>query len=348
MLMQSQSKQKTALFVAMCLFCSMVEMVIPKPSFFKIGISNIPVMLALYSAFSPSQYITLVFMRLLLQAMLNGTLFSYSFILSATASVVSATVMYFAYKIKNISFISLSELGAFFSNIAQIWVAHFFLGNGIYALTPMILGLGIITSFICGIIASAFCRNSEFFQIIQNSSFFAEFLPKTDTKMTKKITVQRMIKIIVCTTLLVMCLFIRSNIVCGIICMGFLVACIVTKRHIRILPVIWTLVRTVFITILIPSGKVITTIGFLKITSDAVLLGLHRSFVILSGCWFSRFIIPQKDELETAFRPDSTAYLTIAYFKEITEQWFKTEKNVKIGKRIDKTLLQAVKNCSNV
>ena len=339
--MLSQSKRKVALFAAISLFCAMVEMVIPKPGFVRIGLSNIPVMLALYCSFSLSEYSLLVIVRLILQAVLNGTLVSYAFILSASAGLSSATVMYITYryfekkdKVARVSFVTVGEAGAFVSNLVQIYVSHFFLGNGVYALTPLILGCGIVTSFVLGLFTSRFCEKSEFMRTIRDVTFFAAFIPD-DKVMTSRIRFDRILKIVI------------SVVVSGGICLMFLCACIAAKRHLRLWPVVWTIFRTVFISVLVPSGRIIFSTGILTVTQDSVILGLERSFAILSSCWFSRFIIPTRDEIDGALRPDSIAYMTFAHFKEITEQWYKTDGKMPLGKKVDKTLVNSVKSCSN-
>ena len=351
--MLSQSKRKVALFAAISLFCAMVEMVIPKPGFIRIGLSNIPIMLALYCSFSLSEYSLLVLVRLVLQAVLNGTLVSYAFILSASAGLSSATVMYLAYKFfekkskaVHISFVTIGEAGAFVSNLVQIYVSHFFLGDGVYALTSLILGCGMVTSFVLGLFTSKFCEKSEFMRTIRDVTFFAAFIPDYKV-MTSRIKFDRVLKIVISAVALVICLFADSLVVSGGICLMFLCACIVAKRHLRFWPVVWTIFRTVLISVLVPSGKIIFSTGILTVTQDSVILGLDRSFAILSSCWFSRFIIPTRDEIDGALKPDSVAYMTFAHFKEITEQWYKIDEKMSVAKKVDKTLVNSVKNCSN-
>jgi len=71
-----------ALLGAFCLFLSAVEYMIPKPlPFMRIGLANLPLMLAL-DIFPLYAFLILVCVKVLGQALITGTLFSYFFIFS--------------------------------------------------------------------------------------------------------------------------------------------------------------------------------------------------------------------------------------------------------------------------
>ncbi len=393
--MLSQSKRKIALFAALCLFCSILELSIPKPVFIRLGFSNGPLLVALYSGFSFVEFCSLVLLKIFLQGFINGTLFSYAFILSMAGSVSSSLVMFFFYKLlvflskkskrrKNnqyapviassrgeekpdsgeadkkktmwagmceekfsFSFITISEAGAFVSNIVQIFVSRFFLGEGVYTLAPVILGCGIVSSFVLGLLTQLFCKKSQFLDTITEPSFFAAYLAKPVKYMTRGVKTGRIIKMILGGACLTLCLFTDSVTLCGVMSLCLLLFCVFTKRKVRFVPVAWTIVRTVAISMFVPAGRILFAIGDLKITQDSIFLGLHRSFVILSSTFFSRFLVPKPNEEESPFKPNSIYYMSLDYFKEVSEEWYK-QKEKNLARRIDKTLLIAIKKCSNV
>ncbi len=352
----------------------MLELSIPKPVFIRLGFSNSPLLAALYCGFTLPEFAYLTLLKILLQGIINGTLFSYAFVLSAAGGLSSAAAMYIVYRAFSgssrglhrgagqetksggkrtifpefsISMITVSEVGAFVSNTVQIFVSRFFLGPGVYALSPVILGFGIVSSFVLGLLTQLFCSNSEFLKTIQEPSFFAAFLPKPAKPMTQKTKTDRLVKILVSSTCLVTCFFTENVTLSGVMSFFLLIACLSTKRKIRVWPVAWTIFRTVAISLFVPAGRVLFSLGRLAVTQDSIFLGLHRSFVILSTTFYSRLLVPKPNEVESAFKPGSVMYLSMDYFKEVSELWYKRlEKN--IYKRIDNTLLTAVKRSSNL
>lgn len=79
---------------ALCMLLSAVEYAIPKPvPFMRLGLANLPVMLALYIGLSTPEYFLLVVLKIMTQALVSGTLFSYVFLFSLAGSFSSAAVM---------------------------------------------------------------------------------------------------------------------------------------------------------------------------------------------------------------------------------------------------------------
>jgi heptaprenyl diphosphate synthase len=164
-----------ALLGALCLFLSALDYSIPKPlPFMRIGLANLPLLLAL-DIFSVKRYSLLVLIKILGQALVTGTLFSYVFLFSLTGTVSSAALMYLLRRIPGTphgtkgpaaSFAGIGIAGAFVSNGLQLCLARFFLfGESARYLAPPFLAAGIISGAALGLFAEAFAARSEWFAL---------------------------------------------------------------------------------------------------------------------------------------------------------------------------------------
>jgi heptaprenyl diphosphate synthase len=151
---------------AFCLFLSAIEYLIPKPlPFMRLGISNLPVILALDLLPAP-MVLVLVLLKVLGQAMLSGTLISYIFLFSAAGSFSSALLMLAARNWcgDRISFIGVSVLGAVASNLVQILMARVFIfGAGAWLIGPPFVAMGLVTGIALGWFCERFARRSAWF-----------------------------------------------------------------------------------------------------------------------------------------------------------------------------------------
>ena len=162
-----------ALLGAFCLFLSAVEYMIPKPlPFLRIGLANLPLMLAL-DIFPLHSFLTLVCIKVFGQALITGTLFSYIFLFSMTGTFLSALLMYFLRKTfgsgilgrEHISFIGIGTAGAVVSNISQLTLAHVFIfRENVRYITPPFLAAGLVTGIVLGIFCEAFIRRSQWYR----------------------------------------------------------------------------------------------------------------------------------------------------------------------------------------
>ncbi|MDR2663838.1 MAG: Gx transporter family protein [Treponema sp.] len=165
-----------ALLGGLCLFLSALDYSIPKPlPFMRLGLANLPLLLAL-DIFSLRRYCLLVLIKILGQALVTGTLFSYVFLFSLTGTVSSAALMYLLRRTLGnprsptkgpaISFAGIGMAGAFVSNGLQLCLAGFFLfGESTRYLAPPFLAAGIISGAALGLFAEAFAARSEWFAL---------------------------------------------------------------------------------------------------------------------------------------------------------------------------------------
>ena len=168
--MQSAGNQNKTITLlgAFCLFLSIVEYMIPKPlPFMRIGLANLPIMLALDLLSFPS-FLLLVLIKILGQAFITGTLFSYIFLFSLAGTFFSAILMFVLRRIlkDKISFIGIGTIGAMVSNVSQLVLAWFLLfGQSVRYITPPFLIVGLVTGILLGIFCEVFVRKSQFYSL---------------------------------------------------------------------------------------------------------------------------------------------------------------------------------------
>ena len=166
--LQSPEVRKTlALLGAFCLFLSTIEYMIPKPlPFMRIGIANLPLMLAL-DIFPFHVFLVLAAIKVLGQALITGTLFSYIFLFSLAGTFLSAVSMYMLRRLLGrgrISFIGVGTAGAMISNLAQLVLAWLFIfANSVRFIAPPFLAAGVITGVTLGLFCELFTRRSQWY-----------------------------------------------------------------------------------------------------------------------------------------------------------------------------------------
>lgn len=164
-----EEKQRVLpIFAGLCFFLSLIDILFPKPvPFFRLGLANLALMLAMDVLCVRSFFLLLV-VKVLGQAVLSGTLFSYVVLFSLVGTFSSGIVMYLANylrKIRIISFMGISMLGALASNLTQIFLARFLLfGEGTYLILPPLLLVSLVTSFVLGVFANNFYVSSLWYE----------------------------------------------------------------------------------------------------------------------------------------------------------------------------------------
>ena len=156
-----------ALLGAFALFLSTVEYLIPKPvPFMRIGLANLPIMIGL-GLLNPVEFIVLVCLKILGQALISGTLFSYVVLFSFGGTVASALVMYLLHRLGRrwVSIVGISITGAMASNIVQLVLSRYLLfGESAWLIAPPFLIMGLATSIILGIFTRQFMKRSVWYR----------------------------------------------------------------------------------------------------------------------------------------------------------------------------------------
>lgn len=171
---EPDKKELTAFLGAVSLFLAAVEYLIPKPvPYIRLGISNIPILLAL-PLLSNRYILLLALAKTLGQALLNGTLMSYVFLLSLSGTFSSTIMMILLYRTaqKYFSFLGISLWGSLVNSLVQIAVSlKWILGPQAVALIPWILFSGFTGGLLVGGAGLAFSRNSLWYQTLQKKLF---------------------------------------------------------------------------------------------------------------------------------------------------------------------------------
>ncbi len=164
---------RIALLGAFSMFLSTIEYLFPRPiPFMRLGLANLPVILSLEILSGPS-YFLLVLMKVLGQALVNGTLASYVFLFSAAGSFASALVMWLCYKglKKRVSFLGISVMGALTSNMAQILLSiTFIFGASAWRILPLFLAIGLVSGIFIGIFAQRFSDKSAWWKMMREEA----------------------------------------------------------------------------------------------------------------------------------------------------------------------------------
>lgn len=162
-MLEKENKEDIYLIVLVLLglYLSLIENIIPKPfPWMKIGLSNISILIAL-EKFNSKMAIKALLLRVFIQALMLGTLFTPGFIISMGAGAISTSFMIFLYKFrKYLSLISISCISAFTHNFLQLIIVYFLLfrnmslnSKSIIIFIAVFLFIGTITGLITGFIA---------------------------------------------------------------------------------------------------------------------------------------------------------------------------------------------------
>jgi heptaprenyl diphosphate synthase len=148
---------------ALALFLSGMEYSIPKPvPFLKIGLANLPLLLAL-DLLETRYLLLLILIKVLAQGMLQGTLFSHIFLFSLCGSFSGGLVMIALNRLpgKPLGLVGISMAGAFAFNAVQIALAWAILfGPAALLIAPPILIIGLASSVLLGLFAQEFSKRS--------------------------------------------------------------------------------------------------------------------------------------------------------------------------------------------
>ena len=163
-------REIVAFLGALCLFLSAVEYLIPKPlPFFRLGLANLPLLLGL-RFLRPADLLLVLLLKVLGQALVNGTLASYVFLFSLAGSSASLATMAAVYRIggEKVSLVGVSLSGALSSSLVQVILAvTFIFGDTARPIAPLSLGSGLATGLAIGLFAMRFASSSEWLQALE-------------------------------------------------------------------------------------------------------------------------------------------------------------------------------------
>lgn len=149
-------------FVLLSLYLSLGESLIPKPfPWMKIGLSNLSTIFVLRK-FGNKMALEVVVLRIIIQGLMLGSIFTPGFIISLSSGIISVFCMIFLYqKREKLNIITISMVSGFLHNLVQLIVVYYLLfrninifSTGILIFIMFFLLIGTITGGIIGVISS--------------------------------------------------------------------------------------------------------------------------------------------------------------------------------------------------
>ncbi|MBP5451395.1 MAG: Gx transporter family protein [Treponema sp.] len=286
---------------AMCLFLSAIEYAIPKPlPFLRLGLANLPVIIFLKRIRFKDLLLIIVF-KVLGQAIISGTLFSYIFIFSVSGSFASGLMMFAFYKLlyrkKIISNVGLSLFGAMANCSAQLICAYFIMfgANTIY-IAPLLTVFSVITGVILGLFCNYFEQKSKWLQKIDLKSIKSSEILEIPAEIGKnRNNIIAIFTIIIAIIFLILLLSIRNNICTwSIVGLFFILLEIKKKGKVKLLPPFLTVFFIILFSLLSPYGLVYLDMGLIKITQGALESGLRKSGILIGMTFCSQLILASK------------------------------------------------------
>jgi len=284
-------------FAGFCFFLSLIDILVPKPlPFFRLGLANLAIMLSM-DVLSHRSFFALLLVKVLGQAMLSGTMFSYVILFSFLGTISSAFAMYilnFLRKKRLISFIGISMLGAFASNASQFFLARFvILGEGAYFILPPFLLMSLISSIILGLIANSFYTSSLWYESLLTKEIELKAYNGQEQKMQDNNKPQRLIIGLVMIALLIM---LDVPPIKVILLGSALILCIVDKIKINIINLLLTYACIIIFNFFPPCGYVIFKYNFfglfnIIITKEALFNGIMKATLFEGLLYISKWML---------------------------------------------------------
>lgn len=310
--MHSQNKSYIAYLSALSVLFSYAEMLLPRFLFFKLGLANIAVILAL--PLGIKDFVLLVIFKSVAAGFLQGTLFSPLFLLSFSQSVTSASVMYLLYRMnvlsknKALSVYGISAAGSFVSSATQIYVCALLLGKQILFLQ----GFLYVFSAASGIVTAFFSRHLH---IPSQAPVINEEAAAADMKKS-------IIKIAVLLSFTFAVMTASSLIFLACALVISLAVQLASGRRIR--PFFYVILFLVVIAcaVVIPSGRVLYSIGDFSITQGALISGTKKGLKLCTAAAVSQSL--------AGIRLFSGGYIaeTVSYFNALRKCFSRQEGSV--------------------
>ncbi len=376
---KSVDLKKLSFFAALCFFLSVVETAIPKPvPFFRLGLANLPVMLS-FAYMSRKESSLLIFLKVLLQAIVSGTLFSYIFLFSLAGSLASGFGMMAVHSVfeknlergrKPVSWIGISMCGGLLNNAAQLVCAYFVMfGDSVRYIAPLLLTISFATSLLLGVFGNIFESNSEWLRVLKSGE--AEGCEKAETaprgegpaassseveetglgsvSSTEGMSVSEgrntgwapILFLILALCGIIAVSFTRNLFVVYGLLVIFAVMVFVKKKRVRLLPSVIIILSVTVLSLLTPYGKILFTFGKWNITSGALEAGLLRSGKLCAMVFMSQSAVDKNMKLPGRFG----AFMERVFgtVSQLTEEKIVLEKGKKLASivpALDKKLLE--------
>ncbi|MCQ2586165.1 MAG: Gx transporter family protein [Treponema sp.] len=373
---KSVDLKKLSFFAALCFFLSVVETAIPKPvPFFRLGLANLTVMLS-FAYMSRKESSLLILLKVLLQAIVSGTLFSYIFLFSLAGSFASGFGMMVLYTLFNlkferdgkksrsklISWIGISMWGGLLNNAAQLTCAYFIMfGDSVRYIAPVLLTISLVTSFLLGLAGNIFDEQSEWLKVLKDgldaprggapaagsseateavagTDFVAEGMSVSEGRNTGKAPI---LFLLLAIAGILVTSFIKNLILVYSLMVVFAVIVFIKKKRIRVLPSGIIILSVTVLSLLTPYGKILFTLGKWNITWGAMEAGLLRSGKLCAMVFMSQSAVDKNMKLPGTFGAFmERVFGTVAQLTEEKISWEKGTKFAGLVSMVDKKLLE--------
>ncbi len=317
------SRKKTAFYAALCLFLSAIEYAIPKPlPFLRLGLANLPIILAL-ETLAFKEMILLIFLKIIGQALISGTIFSYIFVFSAAGSIASALTMICLHRVLKksslVSNITYSLSGALANNLAQILCSQVLIfGDNTKYIAPLLLVSGVITGLLLGIFTNKFVESSSWYELMQKTEYQGSEPVLKQNELAVKYKKANVFFMVSCILSIVTLLLLDKVWIKWIIACTFLLVLEIKKKgKVKVFPSIIIVLSVTLFSLLDPSGKILWKCGILQITQDSLLGGLKKSANLVGMVYISQIFVSRKKSLPGKL--GKFIDLVFAYFEQLTE-----------------------------
>ena len=321
-----------ALFASLCLFLSIVELMIPKPiPFFRLGLANLPILLALL-LFSASEVFLIIFLKVLGQGIVSGTLISYVFLFSAAGSFAGGAAMLLLRRFYGrwITLVGISLAGALASNVVQLFVSYLLIfGESTLLIAPLFLIAGSLTGLALGFAAETAERRSRWMDLLRGGGSLGtagtrpvEGSPRTADggnlesggwRQGGRLPLFRL-----AVGLMLIPPFILQSEV-GLRALQLLIcitAASAAGRRFRLLPGALIFTAVVAAHVLMPVGQVLFELFDFPVTRGALDKGVHTGLSIVGLVYISRFAVSK--ELYIPGTVGNLLYDVLYFFEELT------------------------------
>jgi heptaprenyl diphosphate synthase len=292
----------------------------------RIGLANLPLLLGL-DLLSPGAFALLALIKILGQALITGTLFSYVFLFSLAGTAASGTVMYMLRNTlgpARTGFTGISVVGALLSNAVQMLLACLFIfGSSAKLMIPPFLVMGIVTGAMLGLFCEAFAARSRWFKRQREAlgpgaasgtaSAGRESVPlagdsagpgpdpqdtsaaaRRKTARRRRAFWNRLRPAELCAAALIMAAAFLCNpspLLRSLQFLLFWLFAYLSGKQIRPLVILPAMLGIVLFNLFPPYGRVLAEWGALRITAGALLTGLRKALTLEGLILLSRAVI---------------------------------------------------------
>ncbi|MBN2510773.1 MAG: Gx transporter family protein [Spirochaetales bacterium] len=305
---KQQSADTTAFFGALCLFFSTLEYLFPRPvPFFRLGLANLPIMLAI-DVLSFPQLLILGLLKVLGQGLIHGTLASYVLLFSFCGTFSSLFVMYGARRIPGLSYLGVSVLGALVSNTVQIGLSLLLVfGTSAALIIPYFYTMGLLSGAGIGLFANWFTDGSAWYTALAGGrslpGSFEGIREKNQEKTAaqpfrRKHRTDHLSKVLrpgerftLGLALIIPLVFQESLVFRAVHLCLLAVLCVMSGKRLSWLYFINLLFWITLFQQLSPFGRVLAKIGPLSITRGALEAGIGKSLLLIGLVFTSLFSV---------------------------------------------------------